>query len=262
MIRLIFTLAGALSIALCRTALAQPAPTESEQKLENTVLPDVSIGKASLNEVVDVLRKMVPTWNVVIIRKGGLPADYPIVPAMQIKNATLGQVLVLLRSSNNGVNIQPIDGPNGPLYVIHVDPVEDPVTVASGVVIHSGVSVKVYYLSDVLLGMETHGKSQLQAMDDLASLISQTLDEDDEKLPSEIKIHAATNVLIFKGGPEKMEVLDQLIQSLTPSPEQISDQRYNELQRQLHQKDVQIDIMKDTIKTLDMKFLSSAATRP
>src|SRR5271168_263203 len=40
---------------------------EAAQKLEDTVLPDFSVDKTTLTGVVDLLRKMVPGFNVVII---------------------------------------------------------------------------------------------------------------------------------------------------------------------------------------------------
>ena len=73
-----------------------------------------------------------------------------------------------------------------------------------------------YYLADILASLDPQGDHQQDRLNDVASLISEALGEVEEKTPSEIKVHAATRVLIFKGGPEKMAVLNQLLQTLTP----------------------------------------------
>ncbi|MGA2441444.1 MAG: hypothetical protein ABSH08_10825, partial [Tepidisphaeraceae bacterium] len=116
-----------------------------------------------------------------------------------------------------------------------------------------------------------------QTLNDVASLISQALEEVDEKTPSEIKIHAATCTLIFKGGPQKMAVLDQLLQTLSPKEDREKKKLNDELiqlktdlrvqletaDRRIQQREQELDEVNKELAALRMKYLAAnATTRP
>jgi hypothetical protein len=294
---------GLACMALCSMTLGQPAPRpanappeipEAAQKLESTVLPDLSIaGSTDLESTIGQLRDKVPGFNVVIVRGEGVPNDYPTLPSMQTKNVTVGQFLQFLKTSFAGVNTQRIDGPNGPLYVIKINaspgvpgvpmyPTQMPGPYGGAVPIPAAPApdqpqVRVYYLQDILASLDPSGNDQQQTLNDVASLISQALDEVDEKVPSEIKIHAATCTLIFKGGPRKMAVLDQLLQTLSPKTDPEKKKLDDELvrlkadlklqlesaDRRIQQREQELDEANKELAALRVKLLSgNATTRP
>ncbi|MGA2440724.1 MAG: hypothetical protein ABSH08_07185, partial [Tepidisphaeraceae bacterium] len=130
--------AGFVCMAVCSMTLGQPSPgqpplapantptemPEAAQKLEDTVVPDISVaGSTDLDTMIRQLRDKVPGFNVVIVRGEGVSNDYPTLPSMQTKNVTVGQFLQFLQTSFSGVTTQRIDGPTGPLYVIKINTV-------------------------------------------------------------------------------------------------------------------------------------------
>jgi hypothetical protein len=247
---------GIVGTLLCGLALGQPTPVspqavnppagipESAQKLEDTVLPDFSTGPMELDAVIGDLRQKVAGFNVVIVRSDGVPGDFPQLPSMQMKNVTVGQFLQFLKTSFPGLDTLRIDGPNGPMYVIRINSAPAnpgfgfaPPGLTVNPVLPPGSPqndqphVKVYYLAEILSSLDPDGNRQQDALNDVATLISQALDEVEEKTPSEIKVHAGTRTLIFKGGKEKMAVLDQLLDTLTPK----SDPEKKKLESELQQ---------------------------
>jgi len=293
-------LAGLACMALCSMTLGQPVPApantpaeipEAAQKLEDTIVPDISVtGSTDLDTMIRQLRDKVAGFNVVIVRGEGVPNDYPTLPTIQTKNVTVGQFLQFLKTSFAGVNTQRIDGPNGPLYVIKIDAVPRVPANSPGLPRYYGTPpeppaapaddqphVRVYYLADILASLDPSGQNQQETLNDVASLISQALEEVDEKLPSEIKIHAATCTLIFKGGPQKMAVLDQLLQTLTPKNDPEKKKLDDEIlmlrsdlklqleaaDRRVQQREQELGEVNKELAALRMKYLAAnATTRP
>ncbi len=74
--------------------------------------------------------------------------------------------------------------------------------------------VKVYHLVDVL----KPGTEPKAAMNDVLSLIQATFDAagGDARDKPVLNVHAPTQTLIFKGSPEKMQLLEQVLDSLRP----------------------------------------------
>ena len=84
--------------------------------LEAEAMPMERIGSStSLDDQLAEIRKALPEFNSVVVRDPGVPADYPMLPAMTLKNVTLGQFLQFIQASYPVVQIIRIDGSAGAL---------------------------------------------------------------------------------------------------------------------------------------------------
>jgi hypothetical protein len=235
---------------------ATPAPQQAAPEIESRIIPGEKIGHVPLDELLNYLKDKVPGFNAVIIRDPEVVPDYPTVPDMTLKNVTVGQLLQLLRTSFAGVEIIPIDGPTDPLYLVRIHPVEGVPTVAAAaqramieqtgrlLADHLGPQpvvdlnpygvpaatnmpldnspvVKVYRLNDIvqaLVASQPEPANPKKAMDDVLSLIQASLDQVGGKDDVTLKVHEPTQTVVFKGSPRKMMVLEQVLDTLRPKP--------------------------------------------
>src|SRR5947209_19693100 len=100
------------------------APAQPLPEIESHVIPGDQISSISLQDLLNLLKDTVPGFNSVIVRDPEVVPDYPTLPAMTLKNVTVGQLLELIKTSFAGVYISRIDGPTAPLYLIRILPRE------------------------------------------------------------------------------------------------------------------------------------------
>ena len=230
-----------------------PVPRAGSPEIESQVIPGDQISSISLQDLLNLLKDTVPGFNSVIVRDPEVVPDYPTLPAMTLKNVTVGQLLELIKTSFAGVEISRIDGPTAPLYLIRILPREgvptqaqaaqaaamkaaqpnqaglagqfNPNPIVPGFDPASGgpdaPQVKVYRLDDIVRSLttaESDPASRKKALDDVLSLIQAALDQTGGSDSVVLKVHEPTQTIIFKGSYRKMLVLEQVLETLRPKP--------------------------------------------
>ena len=73
--------------------------------------------------------------------------------------------------------------------------------------------VKVYRLDDIVTNLKA--ESSKKGLDDVLSLVQAALDEAGGDQPA-LKVHQATQMLVFKGTPAQMQLVEQVLDALRP----------------------------------------------
>jgi hypothetical protein len=207
------------------TAMGQASAPASQPAtpvaIEDALMPDGPFNGVSLDDLLSLLRQKIPGFNSVVIRAPGTPADYPAFGNLSVKNVTLGQFLDVVRASFPGVVVQRIDGRIDPVYVVHIfTPPGMPATPEETATKGSGETtspvVKVYSLQDTVNALADGGDTT-KALNDVLSLLQTALDQQGGSDQALLKVHQPTMMLIFKGSPTQMIVLEQTLNALGPN---------------------------------------------
>ncbi len=207
-------------ILLCGPAVLADPPDPAH----TTVMPAVEVSNQPLEKVLDQIRAKVPWFHYVVFRSPSAPADYPKLPTMSVDGVTIEQFLNVVKTEYPGVTISQIEGDKQPLYTVDI---KDPTKPINGNVqslfntangpdplpMPEKPVVKVYHLGDVIKGNDPK-----TSMNDVLTLVQATFDAagGDAKDKPVLNVHPATQTLIFKGSPEKMQLLEQVLESLRP----------------------------------------------
>ena len=162
-----------------------------------------------------------------MVRDPGVAPDYPTLPAMTLKNVTLGQFMQFVQASYPGVQCVRIDGPAGALYSIRIRPDEEAMRRAA--LRGDANRVRLYRLADAInaltadkprAGPEGKDINRDEAVKDatnqVLSLLQAALDQTDQDGPVTLKIHEPTQTLMFKGSRAKQDVLEEALSTLQP----------------------------------------------
>lgn len=210
----------------------RPAATMPANSMEAQTMPTDRIDKPILlDDELESIRAVIADFNSVVVRDPGVPADYPTLPVMTLKNVTLGQFLQFVRAAYPGVEIVRIDGPAGALYSIRIRPDEEAIRRASfrADARADANRVRLYRLADVVnalcadkLRFGQDGKDinrdevVKDATNQVLSLLQAALDQTDQDGPVTLKIHEPTQTLMFKGSRAKQDVLEEALSTLQP----------------------------------------------
>ena len=261
-------------------AAAKPEPAA----VEAVAMPDSKFSDSKLDDVLDFMKEKIPGFNAVIIRSPGASPDYPTVPHLTTKDLTVGQFLEFVKTAFPGVQIQRIDGPTTPLFVIRIQNMGGPGPNTFGFApgpaqpTTEPTLVWVYRLNDVVNGLAnaeagTNGKSDVKkATDDILSLIQAAMEQCDPKNPPVLKIHDATQTLLFKGTGKQKEVLDQVLMTLQPNEndQQLKKQQERQMENETAFSE-RIDSLKNQLTQLSeenvnlrkqLKIADPATTQP
>jgi len=192
--------------------------------LEKQPMPMDRIDKpVSLDDQFQAIRAAIPEFNSVVVREAGVPKDYPTLPAMTLKNVTLGQFLQFVQGAFPAVQIIRIDGTAGALYSVRIrydaEAMRPPTSFPQN-------QLHLYRLNDVIyqLAAEKVQKDKeikladaiKEATNDVLSLLQAALDQTDNDGPTVLKIHEPTETLMFKGSQAKQQVLEEALSTLQP----------------------------------------------
>jgi hypothetical protein len=228
------------------------APQQEPAAIEGEPLPAQKL-QGPLDEILNQIKDKSKGFNSVIVRSPGVPESYPTLAPLTANGVTIGQFLQFIKTSYPGVEISRIDGPNDPLYVIRIalgnvppwqlpgmpgnsQPVVDPTTGAA-MGLPPQPTVKVYPLGNIVRaladGKTGNGDHTKQALDDVLSLVQATLDQAGaSKDQTSIKVHEPTLSLVFRGSPDKIALLDELLATLEPKQD---DSKLGKMRQQMEE---------------------------
>jgi hypothetical protein len=214
-----------LGIAMLAAVLVSPgwaqttqpdAPATTQSAMER-VLPELRFDNADFNDVMDFLRDLTG-MNIVVVRDGGIPADYPRL-TVRLRDVTLEQFFTFLQRAY-AITADEIDGPRGAVYVVKV-PMNEDASFSINATPQKANVEQVYRLSDIVHSLAAGKKgddAEKQAMNDTLSLLQAAL----ALTPGTptIKVHEPTQTLIFTGSADQRKILESALQSLQPSEDQ------------------------------------------
>lgn len=192
--------------------------------LSDTVLPDITFDNVSLPDALVQLQQKVPGFHSVIVPIQTNPVDPStlVLPKFSAKDLTLGQFLDFLQATFVGLQVQVIDGPHAPLYVIHVQ------AIPGQVVQQPAQEVRVYSLKDIVLSMlngDFSEKAKKKALDDLLTLMQSAVSRVAEGQSYALSVHEPTMTMLCQGTPKMIATLDQTVSALEPRDAELDMQR-------------------------------------
>jgi hypothetical protein len=225
-------------------------------------MPGETFEAITLDDVLMFMHEKMPAFNSVVVRAPGADTSYPIIPRMSVKNITIGQFLEFLKVSFPGVDIQRINGPQGPLYVVKVvaGPMDQPMFPGMGGGFGAGGFpgalpqagapqnvVQVYRLTDIVASLVANREGNARdsaraALSDILSLVQSALEESGDKEQVVLKVHEQTQAMLFKGSVMKRAVLEQVLSTLRPEQDPVQAQLTTELRDKVRVLEAQREI--------------------
>lgn len=241
--------AAGLGIGLAAAASAIAAPPAAEKPAAPTatatqeaqgqsyltkVLPELNFNDVAFDDVIAYLRDVLPGFRAVVLRDPGVAAGYPSL-TLSVKNIDLQQFFDLLQvMHSNDVEVVPVDGKAGVVYVFKIHPPEG----AADPNAAGPVAVHVYRLSEAVEALAARAKAsakgqgkddaaaEKQALDQVLSLIKATVSQAGDAQPPVLQVHEETRTLIFKGRePQQLAVNEVLSALMPPTAERNEDLR-------------------------------------
>ncbi len=208
---------------------ATPAAPNPPSAVELAQMPMARIDRPILlDEQIATMRDALGNFNSVIVRDPGVPGDYPMIPAMSLKNVSVGQFLEFLQETLPGVIVRKINGPTGPLFAIRIRP--DEAAIGFGQNPRGAGRLRLYRLAEVINALAvtdtdagaapatrpSRAARVKEATNHVLSLLQAALEEVEPNEPYVVKIHEPTLTLLFKGNPAQQAALQDALMTLHP----------------------------------------------
>jgi hypothetical protein len=229
---------GILSAATFVLAQTQ---TPATQPVEQRVLPEVRFDGVGFDDVMAFFRDVAPGFSPYIVRDSNVASNTPQL-TLHAKDITIDQFLVFLEQAY-GVKTTKVEGPVNPIWVIKI-----PHTV--GNFKSDRRLLRPYSLRDAIVPLITgrNGNTtdiEKQALQDVLMLIQTALKEAHADQDVSIKVHEPTRTLLVYGALQAHDVVDQVLQTLRPSTDDIRAKSEEELRKLRAKFDEQAAVMQD-----------------
>lgn len=231
---------------------APPAPSSKPQEPSNArLLPEVNVKDIPLPDLIDYLRDVDPSFQAVVAYDSGAIAGEPKIQELRLKNVSAESVLKLLAQTYPRISLQevpPEKGANSKIWTVRVEadpfsrgaggmPGADPGGFAPGMGMPMGaegqpmaaVVTVVHRLREIVddLAPPNGGPADRKtALESVLSLVQAALETSGpgggggakrQKMPGiELKLHEATETLIFHGPVEQSGIVSQTLETLAP----------------------------------------------
>jgi hypothetical protein len=199
----------------------------------DAVLPKVDFNNVPVEDVVQFLQDVDGKFRAVVVRKG-VRTGPPV--TMKLQNVTVRQILDVLTTAYEGVELHPVDGPTGPIFVVTLRPPNPGGEPGVAGPADGGQGVRVYRLAGIIEAMLNGGgwepkgdrpnrdgqrppplaagdraKYTTAAMNDVLSLIKATLQLTDAGEAPTLQVHEETQTLIFRGTPAQQAAVEDVM---------------------------------------------------
>jgi hypothetical protein len=178
-----------------------------------TTMPAIELSNQPLEKVLNQMKAKLPGFDFSISRED-VPHEYPVLPDMRVENVSLRAFAELIQQQVPGVTVSlpmqtndfGFDGfevriqpnPNQPVQAVRVFELGE-------IIAHRAAALK----GDVKIEDREH-----IATNDILSLIQAALDVAGDSKSAEMKIHAPTQTLIFKGTDAQEKIVQNVMQVL------------------------------------------------
>ncbi|QOV90277.1 hypothetical protein [Humisphaera borealis] len=186
-----------------------PAPVDGR----STVIGEVKFEAVRVEDVITFLQDVSKGYRAVIVRKGKSD-DEPLV-TMRLKNVSVQQILDVITTAYGGIEVTPVDGPNGPVDVISILPraaVDADAAPAGAAPAEPERAVRVYRLSGIVQMMAP--KAEKDALANVLSVIKATIEMTAGREAPTIQLHEETHTLIFKGSQQQRLAVEDVLSAL------------------------------------------------
>jgi hypothetical protein len=199
------------------------------------VLPEVSMKDVNFPDLVDFLRDVDPGFQVMVSYAPGVAYGTPRIQDLRLKNVTAEAVLQLLGQAYPQLTISaaPVADREGRIWSIRVERDRRADNASGG-----EATPSVWRLREAVDELVSNkGGDRKKALDALLSLVQATLEAiPNEGAPPVIKLHEATETLVFRGTREQALMVHAALDSLrTPRDEELQQakRRQGELEQKI-----------------------------
>jgi len=225
----------------------------------STTMPTIELSNQPLEKVLNELKQKLPGFEFSISREN-VPHDAPVLPAMTVENISISQFADLIQQELPGVDISetPSHGRAAmndmPVFHVNITP-HHPAA--------PPLSVHVFELGEIIAHRAAALKDDVKAEDrehiatnDILSLVQASLDVDGDSKYAEMKIHAPTKTLIFKGTDDQVKIVQNVMQVLGNS------ERYH-FEEQMHAEGAEIARLSEELRiSRNELYKLKASTQP
>ena len=213
-----FVLAATMP-ALC--AAQKPAlttevtPPRSSSPVNDHLLGKVDFVGVPLQDAIDYFKDACPGFQAVIVHDPSCPDANPMLPNMSLKSLPLSQILEVIGKALPDLKVEKVSsrkGGNVWIFRVHGPAGANDASKDAG-----RPTMMVYRLSHLITALD-----RPKALNDVLSLLQAALDASNCKEVPLLKVHAATETLIFKGVPVQQEVVKHTLKALEPTAEEIA----------------------------------------
>ncbi|MGA2257083.1 MAG: hypothetical protein ABSG53_20720 [Thermoguttaceae bacterium] len=202
-----------------RPAVQIPPP--SSQSVGDHLVKEVDIKGVSLHDAIQSLESECPGFQTVIIHDPRYPDFNPVLPDMSLKNLPLSQILEVIGKSVPELRVDKVSSGKGDVWIFRIHRTNDAgqPTVAGRPNLAGQPTVMVYRLSPLIRSNVT---DRSKALNDILSLVQAALEATASNEPPPLmKVHTATETLVFRGYPTQLEAVKCALEALQSTPDEI-----------------------------------------
>jgi hypothetical protein len=214
--------AGSDCIVLAQnTPLAPATPTPAKPAgAENPVLNEIHFHGQSLGEAVDYLKKSCPGFQAVVVGDGQQVG----LPDIDLKNINRNQFIEVLKQTVPQLAIDRVDGDSGTVFLFRFSTAAGGGGAPAGPAMAALVAapspsppptVQVYRLGPLL--HSANDADRKKALNDILTLVQAALEAHGSANQALMKVHEATETLIFRGNADQTEVVQGALKALEPT---------------------------------------------
>jgi hypothetical protein len=205
-----------VALAAARPAVAQNA-LDAAPPAEPRVIEKLEVQDTPFSEVINYLRDQDPTFQAVVAYEPGVNRGEPLIQELRLRNVTAPAVLGVLAGSYPQLKVEEGGTDESVIYTIRVGTTDDTPEPRE-------IVTTVYRLNEsvdeVMKGEGTDARKQ--ALASILSLVQTAVDaagDNDKDAAARLKLHEATETLVFKGSISQAELVREALDSLRPSEE-------------------------------------------
>ena len=217
-------LAGPTILFSAEKAKETPKPAPPAADRGNPVLKEVKFHGARLSDVIAYLRQSCPRFKVVLVPDPQCPDPDPALPDIELKNVELNAFLEVLTKMLPQLTLDAVDSGYGEVDLLKL--AAPPGGTGKGVMgggmggMGGGMELprtQVYRLSHLIRADAGSQGTRAAAMNDILSLVQAAVEAAGSSKDVLMKVHEATETLIFRGSPTQIEVVERALKALEPT---------------------------------------------
>jgi hypothetical protein len=241
--------------AQLKVAVEQP---DADAKAEPNLIPEITLTGIPFSDVVNYLRDVDPAFQAVVSYAPGVDSSEPVIQDLRLKKVSADSVVEVMAAAYPQLRVAKDE--TARIWIIHVEPDPRQRRRDEGGGGEEGDKGKTYTnvyrlreIVDEMIDVAPNGNAKedarKNALDSVLSLLQAAIETQGEaKSPAAIKVHPATETLVFKGTSDQANLIDQALANLAP-PKEVQQQRSNRTIQNLEGEVENLQLQLQTMQT-------------
>jgi len=208
--------------SLCLAQQPPPPTAQSPSRPSSSVgdhlVKELAFNQTPLDDVLRSLESECPGFQAVIVHDPRFPDFNPVVD-MSLKNLPLSQILEVIGKSLPELRVDKVSSNKGDVWIFRIQRSNYGQPTSN---VTAQPTVMVYRLTPLI---RANAADRSKALNDILSLVQAALEAMGSNQPSLMKVHAATETLIFRGFPNQLEAVNRTLRALEPTPDETARSR-------------------------------------